>query len=78
MNERGTMQAVYIKYRDMKRDIRHDAAIEIQRMFRGYKGRLDFTQRDFTSSVQSNQNSRLWTSTNSRINVKQISSKFIV
>eukprot|EP01034_Spumella_vulgaris_P025121 gene25121-31538_t len=34
--ERGAMQAVYTKYRDLKKDIRNLAAVDLQRIHRGY------------------------------------------
>lgn len=33
------MQAVYIKYRDLKREIRDNAATDVQRVVRGYLAR---------------------------------------
>lgn len=38
-HERGNMQAVYVKYRDLKREIRDNAATDIQRVIRGYRSR---------------------------------------
>ncbi len=34
--ERGAMQAVYARYRDLKKDIRNLAAVDMQRCARGY------------------------------------------
>ena len=35
-SERGVLQQVYTRYRDMKKEIRDNAACDIQRLARGY------------------------------------------
>lgn len=39
-HERGNMLTTYVKYRELKKLIRHRAAIDIQRTFRGRQGRI--------------------------------------
>lgn len=38
-NEKGSMQQIYSRYRDMKREIRTSAATDIQRLVRGHRCR---------------------------------------
>ncbi len=56
--ERGEMQPIYVQYRDMKRDIRHQASLDIQRCFRGFvsrqkllRGRPEDSARPLTTSA---------------------------
>lgn len=39
------MNSIYIKYRELKRDIRDNAATDIQRVYRGWKDRLFIRRR---------------------------------
>ena len=44
--EKGHMQATYAKYRDMKREIRSSAAVDIQRLIRGFTARALLRKRN--------------------------------
>lgn len=51
--ERGPMQGVYTKYRGMKKEIRHLASVEIQRLWRGFISRHRSKQDRVSSFVSS-------------------------
>lgn len=49
--ERGTMNNTYVKYRELKRDIRDNAAADVQRIFRGHKARMYIKRKRQLSSL---------------------------
>lgn len=53
--ERGLMHATYIKYRDMKKEIRETAATDMTRLVRGFLARRLFARGMFMSSTSDDQ-----------------------
>jgi hypothetical protein len=74
-SERGQMQATYNRYREMKKEIRDNAAIDIQRSFRGLLGRRKWSEEKKILLKTKHENAVISNDPSAAINIQNISSQ---